>query len=39
MQRVSDPDEVAATVCWLSSDSASFVSGQAIGVDGARSGA
>lgn len=37
MQRVASPDEIAATICWLLSDDASFISGQAIGVDGAQS--
>jgi len=38
MERVAQPGEVAATICCLLSDDAtSFVSGQAIGVDGAQS--
>ena len=38
MQRVASPDEVAATICCLLCDDAtSFVSGQAIGIDGAQS--
>jgi NAD(P)-dependent dehydrogenase (short-subunit alcohol dehydrogenase family) len=34
MGRAGTPDEVAATVLWLCSDAASFVTGQAIAVDG-----
>jgi len=37
MHRVARAEEVAATICWLLSDEASFVSGQTIGVDGAQS--
>ena len=32
--RLGTPDEIAATVLWLCSDAASFVTGQAIAVDG-----
>ncbi len=32
--RMGQPDEIAAAVIWLCSDSASFVTGQAINVDG-----
>lgn len=34
MKRLGRPEEVASTVLWLCSDSASFVTGQAISVDG-----
>lgn len=37
MQRAATPGEVAATICWLLSDAASFISGAAICVDGAQS--
>jgi NAD(P)-dependent dehydrogenase (short-subunit alcohol dehydrogenase family) len=32
--RLGTPDEIAQAVVWLSSDAASFVTGQAIAVDG-----
>jgi NAD(P)-dependent dehydrogenase (short-subunit alcohol dehydrogenase family) len=34
MGRLADPEEVAAAVVWLCSDSASYVTGQALAVDG-----
>jgi len=34
MGRLANPEEVAAAVVWLSSDSASYVTGQALAVDG-----
>ena len=34
MGRVGEPEEIAAAVVWLSSDEASFVTGQALAVDG-----
>jgi NAD(P)-dependent dehydrogenase (short-subunit alcohol dehydrogenase family) len=34
MGRVGKPEEIAAAVMWLCSDSASFVTGQALAVDG-----
>ena len=34
MGRVGEPEEIAAAVIWLSSDEASFVTGQALAVDG-----
>lgn len=37
MRRMATPGEVARTICWLLSDAASFVNGQALGVDGAQS--
>lgn len=37
MRRLATPEEVAATACWLLSDSAAFISGQALGIDGAQS--
>ncbi|WP_020408896.1 glucose 1-dehydrogenase [Hahella ganghwensis] len=35
MRRLGTQNEVAETVCWLLSESASYISGQAISVDGA----
>jgi NAD(P)-dependent dehydrogenase (short-subunit alcohol dehydrogenase family) len=34
MQRMGEPEEIAETVIWLCSDSASFVTAQIISVDG-----
>ena len=34
LRRLGTPEDVAETVLWLCSDSASFISGQALGVDG-----
>ena len=34
MKRVGRPDEIADAVLWLSSDAASYVTGQSISVDG-----
>ena len=34
MDRMAQPEELAAAVAWLCSDSASFVTGQSLGVDG-----
>jgi NAD(P)-dependent dehydrogenase (short-subunit alcohol dehydrogenase family) len=34
MERVGRPEEIAAAVLWLSSDAASYVTGQSISVDG-----
>ena len=34
MRRLGQPEETAALVCWLCSDAASFVTGQALPVDG-----
>lgn len=35
--RVSDPDELAATIAYLASDEASYITGSAVIVDGGRS--
>jgi NAD(P)-dependent dehydrogenase (short-subunit alcohol dehydrogenase family) len=35
--RVSDPDEIAATIAFLASDEASYITGSAVVVDGGRS--
>ena len=35
--RVSDPDEIAATIAFLASDEASYITGSAVIVDGGRS--
>lgn len=32
--RMGEPEEIAALICWLSSDEASFITGQAIAADG-----
>jgi NAD(P)-dependent dehydrogenase (short-subunit alcohol dehydrogenase family) len=34
MNRLGTPDEVASAVLWLCDDGASFVAGEALGVDG-----
>ncbi len=35
--RISDPDEIAATICFLASGEASYITGSAVVVDGGRS--
>lgn len=35
--RVSDPDEIASTICYLASDEAGYITGSAVIVDGGRS--
>ena len=34
MGRIGTPEEIAGAVIWMCSDSASFVTGQALAVDG-----
>jgi NAD(P)-dependent dehydrogenase (short-subunit alcohol dehydrogenase family) len=34
MHRTSQPEEIANTIVWLCSDAASFITGDAIAVDG-----
>jgi 3-oxoacyl-[acyl-carrier protein] reductase len=34
MARLGTPDEVAAVVCFLASDEASYITGQVVGVNG-----
>ena len=36
MQRVGRPEEVGATVVWLCSDQASFITGATIPIDGGK---
>ena len=36
MQRIGETDEVAAAVCWLCSDEASYVTGAFMNVSGGR---
>ena len=36
MKRLGSPDEVAALVCWLLSDEASYMNGAIIPIDGGR---
>ena len=35
--RVSDPDEIGSTICFLASEEASYITGSAVVVDGGRS--
>lgn len=36
MQRIGQPEEVAAVVVWLCSDQASFITGEIVTVDGGK---
>jgi 3-oxoacyl-[acyl-carrier protein] reductase len=36
LQRLGDPDDIAAAVCWLACDDASWVTGETLRVDGGR---